>query len=138
MVDIRARCVLRGLEFSPRKFQEISGVRLSRVNEPGSIGVQGRYWNKPIPYGSGDIEVSAEAERDWSKLDELLILVTECIDHARACGAERIVLQCGFFHDGQCEFTFSVAQLKLIAGLRIPTVISAVPYLEEDECSEAK
>jgi hypothetical protein len=124
MVKIRASCLMFGPEFSPRKFEELSGVRLVRSNEPGSMGGQGGPGSDPAAYGSGSIEVSSEAEVNWRRLDELLVVVKACVGHARACGAERISLECSLFHDGQCNFGLSPAQLKLMGDLGIPVAIS--------------
>lgn len=131
MVKIRASCSVTGEKFSPAAFSKISSVKLVRINEPGDIGTKGRYQGKPTPYGSANIEVSDKAEEDWSRFDDLLTMVEDCIEALQEAGAEDISLSVSLFHDGQCNFGFSKEEFKRIAALKIDMTISC--YSDEVE-----
>jgi hypothetical protein len=124
MVKIRASCEVSGERFSPLVFAKISSVKLCGANEPGEIGIAGRYRGKPTPYGSASIEVSNKAEEDWSRFDDLLKVLESCIEALREAGAEKIWISCSLYHDGQCNFGFSKEDLKRIAALNVDMPIS--------------
>ena len=124
MVKIRASCEVVGDKFSPAKFATLSSVKPADAGEPGVIGKVGRYRGKTTPYGHATIEVSNQADKNWSRFDDLLTLIESCIDALREAGAEDITLSCSLFHDGQCNFEFSHDQLKRIARLEIDMTIS--------------
>jgi hypothetical protein len=131
MVKIRASCLVLGQNFSPAAFKKRSSVRLVDAHEPGAIGTIGIHRGKPTPYGSASIEVSDKAEKDWSRFDDLLTVIENCISTLREAGADEITLSCSMFHDGQCNFGFSKEQLRRIAALNIDLPISC--YSDEVE-----
>ncbi len=50
--------------------------------------------------------------------------VTSNIRTFRQCGADEIILNLGYFHEGQCNLEFAAHQLEQVAALRIPFTIS--------------
>lgn len=124
MVKIRASCEASGDNFSPAAFAKMSNVKLVEAPEPGEIGTRGRYRGVPEPYGSATIEVSDKAENDWTRFDELLTVVENCIGALREAEADDIWISVSLFHDGQCNFGFSKDELKRIAALNIDMPIS--------------
>jgi len=124
MVKIRASCGIKGKSFSPKKFASLSLIPLDEAHEVGAIGLVGIYRGKPIPYGSATIQVSPKAEEEWSQFDKLLELVEASKEALSHSGAEEVYLSCSLFHDGQCNFGFSMCQLKRIAALNLDLVIS--------------
>jgi hypothetical protein len=124
MVKIRASITVTGEKFSPAMFSRISSVRLVDVHEPGDLGTRGRFKGKPSPGGAGTIQVSDKAEKEWSRFDELLTTLEDCIDALREAGADHFSLFVSLFHDGQCNFGFSHVQLKRLAALNLDLPVS--------------
>jgi hypothetical protein len=117
------RCELQGDHFSPRLAEAKTGLTLVRKNEPGDIGTLGRHKGKPRPYGAA----SLEAPDDWTwdhKWDWLLMTLSTHIETLRQCGADDLVLDLGYFYDGQCNLEFSPLRLGQVAALGIPFAIS--------------
>lgn len=45
-------CIKGDSKFSPKKFSELTGLKLDIVAEPGEIAKYGRYKGQPLPYGT--------------------------------------------------------------------------------------
>lgn len=133
MIKVQASCLIYGESFSPRKFENETGLKLSQANEKGDIGKVGKSRNKPIPYGSGILEFPEDAEFALSSDSRLLRALTRFMEEAKVAGAEDIDIYLNIEYTDQCNFTLDPEFLKIVSQLSIPISISCYPTTANSE-----
>lgn len=119
------RCHLYGVEFSPKRAEELTGITLENKIEVGEIVSKGRYRGTPIPYGNGELipPINFKVANDFG-LEWIALTIYEHIEIFRNCGVENIDLIIGVFYEGQCNFTLPPKALKLIGKMGIELQVS--------------
>ena len=123
MVEFLPYLDLWGERFSPTEAEGVTGLALVRKNEPGEIGLRGKYHGRPIPYGSGSLE-PPESVPPADRLGWLLERAAPHAEAFRRLGAELWRLHIGVRYWDQCNMEFSPAEMATIAALRVPFTIS--------------
>ena len=127
MVKLSASCVLSGDSFSPRLAEQRTGLRFTETNEPGEIGIRGRYKGQPRPYGMAILEAPFDnVTRPKSIMPEEWIVdtITLCIAELRACGASSIYLNLVVAWKDQCNLGFGSTFLSKLGQLNIDLALS--------------
>jgi hypothetical protein len=132
MIKVQASCLIYGESFSPRKFENKTGLKLSQTNEKGDIGKVGKSRNKPMPYGSGILEFPEDEKFALSSESKLLKALTGFIEEAKVAGAEDIDMYLNVEYTDQCNFTLEPEFLKIVSQLSIPVSISCYPASSEE------
>ena len=108
-----------GVGFSPAVVARQTGVPFSRSNEPGSIGVIGRYRDQSVPYGSAEL-VCPEVCADLIIPDAWFFPALKRITPAcLAAGATEVVLHVDVAFTDQCNLEMSSGFASSIADLGI-------------------
>lgn len=124
MVRVLAGFFASGPQFSPGVVERRTGVRFSRKNECGEMGMTGRYRGQPIPYGSGDFQ-GPEAGLDPQVPDEHFFESVEAL--ARECsaaGATSMRLHLDVEYVDQCNLEWSSAFVSALGRARVAVTIS--------------
>jgi len=133
MIDeLRLSVLLRGEEFSPKKAEEITGLKLRDKLEVGEISPRGRYRGEPVPYGTAQLEVPTEIPYD----DRLMWIIRSLevnLQKLYDCGAKETRICAGYFYKNQCNFGFSKKELLAIAKLEIDFDVSCYDISDDDE-----
>ena len=130
MVELLPSLDFWGEQFSPKKAEAVTGLALSRKNEPGDIGDTGRYRGQPIPYGAASLE-TPETIGVSRRLTWLLECVAPHVETLRRLGAELVRLHVEVRYQGQCNLEFSPGEVAGIAALRVAFTISCWDCTEE-------
>lgn len=115
---IEPECRLWGQSFSPKLIKDIPEIKFITENEPGDIGVSGRYKNLPIPYGACYLSTPFEISQD-NKINWMAQFIESHIFTFRKAGATEITFWINW-HGVQGNMELSVNQLTKIASLNIP------------------
>ena len=113
--------LIRGDKFSPRKVLLPPGYCFERSNEPGEIGVSGRFKNIPIPFGAAQLSFSGK-ENNW--FEEQLGLFETILSSLRAAGGDDIRLLITIEYEGQCNWEISAAGVAQLAKLNVPLLLT--------------
>ena len=105
--------------------------------EPGTIGKEGRYRDKPVPYGSIVIDVPRQIPND-KRIKYIVRTVLPLVPELKRAGASDWYLNIGRFYSSQCNEAFSTEELKLLASLDCPLHYSAYKVSKKRECELEK
>jgi hypothetical protein len=117
MIKPDAFLLVTGDEFSPSKAEALLNLDFgSTKNEPGDLGVKGKYKDRPKPYGSATINYSwldCSAGLEMGIPDLLppnldLFLIPNFIGTLRNCGGTDITLYINVGYDSQCNMELSL------------------------------
>lgn len=100
--------------------------------EPGTIGIEGRYRDKPVPYGSIIIEVPRQIPNN-KRIEYIVRTVLPLMPDLKRAGATEWYLNIGRFYSSQCNEAFSTEELKLLASLDCPLQYSAYKVSKKRE-----
>jgi hypothetical protein len=123
MVHFKYSCHFWGKNFSPKLASKKTKLVFDESEEVGTIGKLGRYQDKPQPYGASAIRIPDNVKSE-KKIEWLNKKVKPNLSVIRECGATDIYIDVAIYHDGQCNFEFDPAELKLLADLNLPFAIS--------------
>ena len=133
MIDeLRLSVLLRGANFSPIEAEDVTGLRLSDKLECGEISPIGRYRDKPVPYGTAQLQVPDEIPYD-DRLIWIVKALEENLKKLYDCGAEETQIYAGYFYKDQCNFGFSKDELSAIAELNIDFDISCYDISDDED-----
>jgi len=127
MIRLYADAVFSGDTFSPRLAESITGLTFSSKNEPGEIGLNGRYKGLPHPYGMAILKAPFDsATKTTSQMPEEWIAdaLTQHIKDIRSCGATELHVNITVAWKGQCNFGFSEEFLSKIGRLSVHVTVS--------------
>ncbi|NAS12393.1 DUF4279 domain-containing protein [Poritiphilus flavus] len=123
-------CILTGETFDPDAVNKLNGIRITDSQKKGSIGSKGRYKGQEIPFSSVQIEL--ENNKDLTLDQELDLILSKLSDYhgeiAKA-GVSDIELAMNLEYTSQCNWEFSVQQMKKMVHLDIHFSISCYPRL---------
>ena len=117
-----------GDQFRPSKIR----FPFTEAIDPGTIGKEGRYRDKPIPYGFILIEVPRQVP-NAERIKYLVQLVQPLIPELKQAGATDWHLNIGRFYSTQCNEAFSSDNLALMASLNCPLNYSAYKVSKKRE-----
>lgn len=100
--------------------------------DPGTIGNEGRYRGKPIPYGSIVINVPRQIPNN-KRIEYLVRTVLPLMAELKLAGATDWYINIGRFYSGQCNEAFSTEELKLLASMDCPLHYSAYKVSKKRE-----
>jgi len=124
-----------GAEFSPGEIERSTGVRFSKKNERGEIGISGRFSGAPVPYGSGDLKVEVDlSDPDMVAFGRMEALVSAC----STGGATDILLHIDVAFVDQCNLEMSASFMRAAARLNIPLTITCFEQSEGAEPGHRK
>lgn len=127
MIRLYADAVFSGDTFSPRLAESITGLTFPTKNEPGEIGLIGRYKGLPRPYGMAILKAPFDSvTRTTSQMPEEWIAdaLTQRMKDIRSCGATEVHVSITVAWTDQCNFGFSEEFLSKIGRLNIPIFVS--------------
>src|ERR1043166_7495069 len=127
MVDLFPYLVLWGERFSPRRAEELTGLTLSKKDEPGEIASRGRHKGQPRPYGAADIEVSKDVASNH-RLESLLELAGPHLETLRKAGVSSCHVHVDVRYWDQCNLEFEPEVIARIAALGLAFTISCYDY----------
>jgi hypothetical protein len=129
--EATAVLLAQGTSFSPSRAAGRLGVVFAEANEPGALGIRGKFAGKPTPYGAASIVVDLSS--DWEKelLSSDILLKKHLTKVLSECGATEIVLYLNFGFTEQCNLELHPDSIRALAGLNIGVGVSA--YLIEDQ-----
>ncbi|QKE76085.1 hypothetical protein HPK19_25100 (plasmid) [Arthrobacter citreus] len=124
--ELDVRCHLSGDKFSPKKVEELTGVKLIQKKEVGEIGTKGPFKEQPVKYGSGVLcPPEGIVYLDYNnKIYWVAKTLYDFIDDIKKCGVEDIDFVIGVFYKEQCNFALEPDALKLIGELGVHLSIS--------------
>lgn len=130
---ISGYCLFWGEHFYPSKAEQTTGVHFDEMNEPGELGVTGRYKNKPTPYGSASINFLHTGNTpDILPVDiNIINILSDNLSAFRRAGADEITLYINVYYTEQCNMQLSPELLQVLAKLNIPVAISAIDIGKE-------
>jgi hypothetical protein len=126
----------RGSEFSPDAAERLLGFNLGvRRNEPGDVGIRGKFRGVRVPYGSLILDLGEvapfkdtvyydDSNADLLPLSMRIFSQPSIVDVLRECGATDVVLTVNVAHDGQCNLELGPALLRALAQLNVVVAIS--------------
>lgn len=119
------RCHFYGEEFSPKMFEQLTGLKLVKKIEVGETLKVGIYKGNPSDYGSGQLcpPIEFQGNEDFG-LGWIALTLSKQIEVLRRCGTEKIDLVIGVWYDKQCNLVFEPESIKLIGELGIPLQVS--------------
>ncbi len=123
--------LLQGEIFSPKEAEKSTGLHLSKKHEVGDIGKEGKYKNKPLPYGSAILEAPENIPMD-EKFSWLMQSLEDTLEKLYKCGAGETRIYAGYFYKNQCNLTFTKEELNAIARLNIDLWLSCYDMPDED------
>ena len=118
----------KGNQFRPSDID----FAFSKAIDTGTIGKNGYYLNKPIPYGSIVIEVPREIP-NAERISYLVKLVQPLIPEIKQAGATEWYLDIARYYSNQCNEDYSSEEMALMASLNCPLYYSAYKVSEEEE-----
>ncbi len=117
-----------GTQFRPSEID----YPFTSSTEPGTIGTEGRYRDKPVPYGSIIIEVPRQIPNN-KRIEYIVRTVLPLMPDLKRAGATEWYLNIGRFYSSQCNEAFSTEELKLLASLDCPLHYSAYKVSKKRE-----
>lgn len=117
-----------GTQFRPSEI----AYPFTSSTEPGTIGIKGRYRDKPVPYGSIIIEVPRQIPNN-KRIEYIVRTVLPLMPDLKRAGATEWYLNIGRFYSSQCNEAFSTEELKLLASLDCPLQYSAYKVSKKRE-----
>jgi hypothetical protein len=135
MVELFPYLMLWGECFSPRRAEELTGLTLSKKDEPGEIALRGRYKGQPRPYGAAEIEVPREIA-SARRLLWLLELSSLHLESLRKSGASTCHVHVDVRYWDQCNLEFEPEEVGRIAALGLAFTISCYDYSGREEPPE--
>jgi hypothetical protein len=127
---IETSCFLWGENFHPSDIKSIDDIHLHLVDDPGSIGITGRYKNKILPHGACYIRAS----KSIPEADKIIWMANFIKTNKKIfidAGATKIEFWI-LWHGNQGNMEFTPAELKMIASSDIPLCIDYL-YVDEDK-----
>jgi hypothetical protein len=122
--EVSAFLLVTGEHFTPRVAEQ-KGVIFSEKNEHGDIGRTGKFKNKPIPYGSGKIEIDiSTTENNFLPEDLGRLGKPGLIELLHNCGAEDVALYVNIGYTECCNFELTPTLLMNLAKIGIPVGVS--------------
>ena len=137
MIRLYADAVFSGDTFSPRLAERITGLTFSTQNEPGEIGLIGRYKGLPRPYGMAILKAPFDSgTMTTSQMPEEWIAnaLTQHIKDIRSCGATEIHVNITVAWKDQCNFGFNEEFLSKVGRLGVHVFVSCY----EDSLNETE
>jgi hypothetical protein len=122
MTIVKPRLAASGTAFFARSVI-LPGLICEDPNDPGEIGIVGRFRGKCLPRGSATFLIDSEPS-DWEKLEQLAPRLPDIIALLIMAQADDINFHLDIIHDGQCNFDLSPVLLKSLAGLPVSFTIS--------------
>ena len=104
----------------------------TRSTDAGTIQQEGRYRDKPIPYGSITIEVPKHIPNQ-DRITYIVKTAQELLPDLIRVGATNWRLNIGRFYSSQCNESYTNEELKLIASLNCPLFYSAYKVSKKEE-----
>ena len=96
MNDVAAKCILSGREFFVSRMKWSDNVLVETPNDPGEVGVSGRYLHKSTPTGSCIISIKEE-----SSLESLVDYVGKLLPALRETGVQEIEFYVSIIYSDQ-------------------------------------
>ena len=112
---------MQGEKFSPKIVENELGIKFSEKNEPGEIGVLGRYKGKKYELG-GAILKSPEGIDE--SLNWILNVLCKHKNYLLKCGVEDINLTLNIEYENQCNFELTKKHLSQLTSLNIGLAIT--------------
>jgi len=122
MTKVYPICIARGKNFLPSTVSLPGSLHFKNRNDPGEIGLKGRYVGKPSPDGSCHI---ALVENDPQPTERWLADLESLVPRLRLANAEDISLFVVLEYDDQCNWEMSSNVVGRLALLNIPILLSA-------------
>jgi len=119
--------VASGSNFRPSTLR----APFSQSEEPGAIGISGRYRGMPVPEGSASLRVP-ETEQDGIRY--LCHLVLPLMPSLRCAGATDFFVHITYSYKQQCSLGFDSQEMQMLAELGCEVSIDCV---EEDPEGES-
>jgi len=113
--EIDICCHISGNNFSPKKAEILTGLRLEKKIEIGDLILKGKFKNTLALIGSASLVANSNQEGfSDTSLTEFIKLLSENIDILKSCGVQNFDLVLGLFYKNQCNFSFSPYLIKLL------------------------
>ena len=119
----------QGDEFSPAEAERVTGLRFAEKQEPGDLGLSGRFKGKPTPYGFATLQPPDETWNEDKKLTWLLDAALPHVETLKRLGADWNRVHIDYAYTAQCNLAFEPELIAKLARLGLPFTISC--YREE-------
>ena len=116
---------LWGEEFYPSMLDISGDVEVVDANDPGDIGIIGKYKNKPIPYGSCQVKCTMKSQNNIIYMAKHLKKHLSAFKKANASDIVYWIIWRGI----QGNMEFNVLELAALADMGIPV---AMNYIQMD------
>lgn len=119
-----ATFLAHGEIFSPAQAEQTYAVAFDEKQEPGAIGVKGRYRGVPTPYGAAQKSWATDAVCFVEPGQPFLDLLQRLAEASRFAGATCVTLDFMVNFQDQCNFEFSPAFAAGVARADVTVTIS--------------
>lgn len=125
IIKMDIRCHFYGEQFSPKVFEQLTGLSLMNKIEVGEYLKVGINKGNPSDYGSGQLcpPIEFEGNEDFG-FGWIALTLSQQIEELYRCGTEKIDLVIGVWYDKQCNLVFEPESIRLIGELGIPLKVS--------------
>jgi len=123
MIEVAAYLIMSGESFSPSAAADEHGLTYAHQNEPGEIGVRGRYKNKPIPDGHARV-VLTNGQANTIDNNDVWAPLAHTVEVCRRHGASDVSVHLDVKYTDQCNIELEPILVKLLGSLGLPLTIT--------------
>ncbi|MEM7347401.1 MAG: hypothetical protein AAF485_24445 [Chloroflexota bacterium] len=114
IVEAWSFIALWGDSFSPNRAEAITGLKFTQKHEVGQVGQQGRFRNKPYPFGHAVLKAPETINND-NKIEWLLDTILPHIETIRDLGMTYGKIHVTYGYVSQCNLEYTPEIVDKIA-----------------------